>query len=143
MLINLKQKKAAEVKIAQKRFEEQMRAKDSAGAALVAEQLKFGFTLKDHPSSQFNGVYHKVSEYNGWPVMQNGSADAFCYHYNGGDKRNKARWQFSRTNTPQVLPRHSCSAHPLPCVELSSLVDTSVLADPAERQLSHVHAGSG
>jgi hypothetical protein len=103
----VKQKKAAEVETAQKRFEEQMRAKDAAGAALAAKQLKLGFTLKDHPSSQFNGVYHKVGEFNGWPVMQNGSNDAFCYHYSGGSKRNKARWQFSKTNTPQKGSCHT------------------------------------
>ena len=48
-----------------------------------------------------------VSEFNGWPVMQNGSADAFCYHYSGGNKRNKARWQFSKTNTPQKGSCHT------------------------------------
>ena len=96
----MKQNTAAEVETAQKMVGAQMLDKDAAGAALAMEQLKFGFTLKDHPDSHFNGVYQKIAEHSGWPVMQNGSADAFCYHYNGGDRR-KARWQFSKANTPQ------------------------------------------
>ena len=68
-----------------------------AQAAAASEQLKFGFKLEGHPVAKFNGVYCKVSDFNGWPVMQNELTKTFCYH------RSEAtgRWILNTWNTPE------------------------------------------
>ena len=79
-------------------------AADMAAAALAVEQLESGFTLSGHPCSEYNGTYHRVSKFNGWPVMQIRSADnnVFCYHYSDGN--GEQRWQLNKANTPQKGP---------------------------------------
>eukprot|EP01046_Picozoa_sp_COSAG06_P026778 COSAG06_NODE_2322_length_7086_cov_9.273937_2_plen_106_part_00 len=44
-----------------------------------------GFALEGHPTPAFNGVYRKVSEHKGWPVLRNG-AGMFCYYYELDDQ---------------------------------------------------------
>ena len=53
-----------------------------------------GFSLEGNPTLAYNGVYRKVSEHKGWPVLQNG-AGKFCYYYELTDK-----WYINATHTP-------------------------------------------
>ena len=53
-----------------------------------------GFSLEGNPTLAYNGVYRKVSEHKGWPVLQNG-ADMFCYHHELTDK-----WFLWNDHTP-------------------------------------------
>ena len=53
-----------------------------------------GFSLEGNPTLAYNGVYRKVSEHKGWPVLQNG-ADKFCYHHELTD-----RWFLWNDHTP-------------------------------------------
>ena len=53
-----------------------------------------GFSLEGHPVASYNGVYRKVSEHKGWPVLQNG-AGKFCYYYELTNK-----WFINATHTP-------------------------------------------
>ena len=55
-------------------------AAEAAKARLAMEQLSVGFTLEGHPTAEYNGAYHKVSEDKGWPVLTN-AAGMFCYHH--------------------------------------------------------------
>ena len=62
------------------------------------EQLSVGFTLEGHPTAEYNGAYHKVSEDDkGWPVLTN-AAGMFCYHYDKPQAR--GRWFLRNQHTP-------------------------------------------
>eukprot|EP01046_Picozoa_sp_COSAG06_P051297 COSAG06_NODE_8339_length_2199_cov_5.181429_5_plen_152_part_00 len=71
-----------------------------------------GFALEGHPTPACNGVYRKVSEHKGWPVLRNG-AGAFCYRYELDDK-----WFLRKEHTPDSAICNSSIASAeglLPC----------------------------
>ena len=75
-----------------------------------------GFSLEGHPVASYNGVYRKVSEHKGWPVLQREPAfmsrAAFCYYYEP-----TYTWFLSPQQSPDKGAGHACIASvdgPLP-----------------------------
>eukprot|EP01044_Picomonas_judraskeda_P037310 COSAG03_NODE_16875_length_390_cov_0.670103_1_plen_109_part_10 len=63
----------ADMNAADRRCRDEIAATMAAKAARALAQLSVGFTLMGHPELSFNGLYRKVSEHKGWPVLKNAS----------------------------------------------------------------------
>ena len=77
---------------------------------LVCVVQSVGFLLQGHPGS-YNGVYRKVSEHNGWPVLQNAEG-RYCYRFQLSDA-----WFLEAKFTPEIDRHHArivSSEGPLP-----------------------------
>eukprot|EP01046_Picozoa_sp_COSAG06_P070408 COSAG06_NODE_19684_length_827_cov_0.556319_1_plen_93_part_10 len=54
-----------------------------------------------HPELSFNGLYRKVSEHKGWPVLKNAS-DKYCYYFEP-----LSRWYLSNVLSPEEASSRS------------------------------------
>jgi hypothetical protein len=64
--------------------------------------LGVAYSVEGHPTGVFNGVYRKVSEHRGWPVLRN-VAGKYCYRHETTDM-----WFLSSELTPD---RGFCNAY--------------------------------